>query len=107
MEVVGYVAFGFFKSEPWHVITHGDPLVEGFHDGKLHHPTQIGLTGEDEDEGVIGIHFEVSEQSEFFEGSGLNEMSFVDDEKYGLSRTFFGFEQGPLDLAIEGTFREP
>jgi hypothetical protein len=43
------------------VITHGDPLVKGFHDSKLHDSLQIGLAGEDQDEGVVGVHLEVGQ----------------------------------------------
>jgi len=88
------------------VITDSDSLVERFHDGKLHDAFQIGLTGEDEDKGVVGIHLEVGQQSEFFEGSGLEKMSLVDDEKYGLSRTFPGFQKALLDLTIDGALGE-
>ena len=67
------------------MVADGDSLVEGFHDGKLHDSSQIGLTGEDEDEGVVGIHLEVGQQPEFFEGTGLEEMGLIDDQKDGFS----------------------
>ena len=106
-QVVVDIGFGLFRGEPRHVVAHGDPLVEGFHDGKLHDPLQIGLTGEDQDEGVIGIHLEVGEEPQFFEGSGLEKMSLVNDQKDGLSRTLFGFQESLLDLTIDGTMGEP
>jgi len=34
-------------------------------------------------------------------------MCFVNDHKYGLSRTFLGFQKGLLDLTIDGALREP
>ena len=106
-EVMGDIVFGFFGIEAWHVVTDGDSLVEGFHDGKLHDPLQVGLTAEDQDEGVIGVHLKVGEQPQFFEGAGLEKMSFIDDQEDGFSRAFFGFEKRPLDLAIDGAFGEP
>jgi hypothetical protein len=51
----------FFRAERGHVIADGDSLVERFHDGELHDSPEVGLTGEDEDEGVIGVHLEVGE----------------------------------------------
>ena len=89
------------------MVTDGDSLVEGLHDGKLHDPFQIRLTGEDQDEGVVGVHLEVSEQSEFFQGAGLEKMGLIDDEEDGLSRTFSGFQKGFLDLTIDGALGEP
>ena len=105
-EVVIDIGFGLFRGKAWHVITHGDPLVKGFHDGKLRDRLQVRLTGEDEDEGVVGVHLEVGQQAQFFEGAGLKKMSFVNDEKDGLSRTFFGFQESFLDLAIDGALGE-
>ena len=43
------------------MVADGDSLVEGFQDGKLQDPSQIGLTGEDQDKGVVGVHLEVGE----------------------------------------------
>ena len=106
-EVMIDIVFGLFGSKAWHVITHGDSLVKGFHDGKLHDPLQIGLTGEDEDEGVVGVHLEVGQQPQFFEGAGLKKMGLVDDEKDGFSRTLLGFQERLLDLAIDGALGEP
>ena len=60
------MVLGLIRSETGHVVAHGDSLVKGFHDGKLHDPLQIRLTGEDENEGVVGVHLEVGEESEFF-----------------------------------------
>ena len=65
------------------------------------------LTGEDQDEGVVGVHLEVSEQSEFFQGAGLEKMGLIDDEEDGLSRTLSGFQKGFLDLTIDGALGEP
>ncbi len=106
-EVMSDIVFGLFGVKAWHVVTDGDSLVKGFHDGKLHDPLQIGLTGEDEDEGVVGIHLEVGEQSQFFQGAGLKKMGLIDDQEDGLSRTLFGFQKGLLDLTIDGALGEP
>ena len=89
------------------MVTDGDSLVEGLHDGKLHDPLQIGLPGEDQDEGVVGIHLEVGEESELFQGARLEEMGLIDDEEDGLSRTLPGFQKVFLDLAIDGALGEP
>jgi hypothetical protein len=105
-EAMNYIVFGFFESKAWHVITHGNSLVKGFHDGKLHDPLQIGLTGEDQDEGVVGVHLEVGEEPQFFQGAGLKKMGLVDDEKDALSRTLLGFQKGLLDLAIDSALGE-
>jgi hypothetical protein len=88
------------------VIPHGDSLVKGFHDGKLHDPFQVGLTGEDQDEGIVGVHLEVGEESQLFQRAGLEKMGLVDDEKDSFSRTLLGFEKRFLDLAIDGAFGE-
>jgi len=105
-EVMCDIVFGLFRVKAWHVITHGDSLVEGFHDGKLHDALQIGLTGQDENEGVVGIHLEVGKQSQFFQGAGLKKMGLVDNHKDGLSRTLFGFQKSLLDLTINGALGE-
>jgi len=64
------------------------------------------LTGEDEDERVVGVHLEVGKQPQFFEGAGLKQMSLVDDDEDGFSRTLFGFQESFLDLAIDGALGE-
>jgi hypothetical protein len=101
------IMFGLFGVKAWHVVTDGDPLVKGFHHGKLHDALQIGLTGEDQDEGVIGVHLEVGKQSEFFQGAGLKKMGLIDNQKDGLSRTLLGFQKTLLDLTIDGALGEP
>jgi hypothetical protein len=106
-EVMCDIMFGLFGVKAWHVVTDGDSLVKGFHDGKLHDPLQIGLTGEDQDEGVVGIHPEVGKQSEFFQGAGLKKMGLIDNQKDGLSRTFPGFQESLLDLTVNGALGEP
>ena len=77
-EVMSDVVFRVFGGKAGHVVTDGDSLVEGFHDGKLHDALQIRLTGEDEDEGVVGIHLEVGKQSQFFQGAGLKKMGLIE-----------------------------
>jgi len=88
------------------VVTDGDPLVKGFHHSKLHDPLQIGLAGEDQDEGVVGVHLEVGQESEFFEGTGLEKMGLIDDQEDGLSRTLLGFQKRLLDLTVDGALGE-
>jgi hypothetical protein len=105
-EVMSDIVFRLFGGKAGHVVTDGDPLVEGFHDGKLHEAFQIRLTAEDQDEGVVGVHFEVGEESEFFEGAGLKEMGLIDDQEDGFSRTLLGFEEGLLDLSIDSALGE-
>jgi len=41
------------RIESGHVVSNGDSLVEGFHDGKIHGSSQITLTGKDQDEWVV------------------------------------------------------
>jgi hypothetical protein len=89
------------------VVADGYALVEGLHDGKVHDSAEIGLTGEDEDEGVVGIHFEIGKKPEFFEGAGLKEMGLIDDEEDGFSRLFFGVQEGMLYLVVDGALGEP
>ena len=67
------------------MVADGNPLLEGLHDGKVHDPSQVGLPGEDEDKGVIGVHFEVGQEPEFLQGAGLQEMGLVDDQQDGFS----------------------
>lgn len=47
------VSSALFWIQSRHVVSNGDTLVEGFHDGKIHGSSQIALTGKDQDEGVI------------------------------------------------------
>jgi hypothetical protein len=89
------------------VVTDGDTLVEGLHDGKFHDSAQVGLSGEDEDEGVVGVHLEVGQQPELFQGAGLKEVGFVDDEEDGFAGSFFGLQEGRLDLIVDGALGEP
>jgi hypothetical protein len=103
---MGDIVFGLFGREARHVIADGDSLVKGFHDGKLHDAFQIRLTGEDQDEGVEGVHLEVGEESEFFQGAGLKKMGFIDDEKDRFPRTLPEFQKGLLDLTIDGALGE-
>jgi len=65
------------------------------------------LTGQYEDKRVIGIHFEVGQEPQFLQGTCLEEMGLVDDEKYGFTELLFGFEESALDLEIGGAFRYP
>lgn len=104
---MGDIAFGFLEAEAGHVIPHGDALVEGLHDGKFHDPSEIGLSGEDKDKGVIGVHFEVGEEPKFFQRPGLEEVCLVDNEEDGFSQLIFGFQQGFLYLVINGALGEP
>ncbi len=103
-EVMSDIAFALIGAERGHMVSHGDALIEWFHDGEVHDPSEIGLTGEDQDEGVIRVHFKVGQEPEFFQRSGLEEMGLIDDEDYGFSHLLFGFEQGLLDLAVDGAF---
>jgi hypothetical protein len=106
-QVMDDIEFGFLGGEAGHVVADGDSLVEGFQDGKLHGSSQIGLTGEDQDKGVVGIHLEVGQQAKFFEGTGLEEVGLIDEEKDGFAGAFLGFQEGLLDLAVDGAFGEP
>jgi len=107
VEVMGDVVCGFLGADGRHVVAHGDSLVERFHDGELHGSSQFGVTGEDEDEGVVGVHFEIGQESEFFEGASLEEVSFIDDEEGGFAQLLFGVEQCLLDLGVDGALGEP
>jgi len=107
LQVMGHIAFGFLRWETGQVVADGDPLLEGLHDGKVHNPSQIGLTGEDEDEGVIGIHFEVGQEPQLFQGAGLEEMGLIDDQEDGFSGLLFGVQEGFLDLEVDGAFGKP
>lgn len=102
-EVMCDIEFGFVGTEGGHVVSHSDALVEGFHDGKLHGPSEIGVSREDQDEGVIGVHLEVGEESEFFEGSGLKQLGLIDCEEDGFPHLFFGLQDSALNLVVDGT----
>jgi hypothetical protein len=45
-ELMGHVVSGLLGAEAGHVVRHGNALVEGPHDGKLHDPSEFGLTGQ-------------------------------------------------------------
>lgn len=60
-EVVDDVEFCLIRGECGHMVAGGDSLVQGFRDGEFQDSSQVGLSGEDEDEGVVGIHLEVGE----------------------------------------------
>jgi hypothetical protein len=107
VHVMSHVMPGLFRAERGHVVADGDSLVKRFHDGKLHDSTQIGLTGEDEDEGVIGVHLEVGKKPEFFQGTSLEQMGFIDNEKDGFAGSFFGLQESALDLGVDGAFGKP
>jgi hypothetical protein len=47
------VSGALFWIQSRHVVSNGDPLIEGFHDGKVHGSSQIALTGKYQDEGVV------------------------------------------------------
>ena len=66
LEMMDDIVFGFVRREAGHMVAHGDSLAERLHDGELHDPSEIGLTGEDEDERVVRVHFEVGQEPEFF-----------------------------------------
>ena len=95
------VSGALFWIKSRHMVSNGDTLVEGFHDGKIHGSSQIALTGKDQDEGVIGIHLEIGQKSEFLQGSGLKQMGLVDDQENGFSDLFFGLDEGLLDLLVD------
>ena len=106
-QVVEDIGFGFLPTESGHVVADGDALAEGLHDGELHDSAEIGLTHEDEDKRVAGIHFEVGQQAEFFEGSGLEEMRLIDDQEDCFARLLSGFQESGLDLGVDGAFGYP
>lgn len=107
VHVMSHVMPGLLRAERGHVVADGDSLVEGFHDGKLHDSAQVGLTGEDKDEGVVGVHLEVGQKPEFFEGTGLKQVRFIDDEEDGFAGSFFGLQESALDLGVDGAFGKP
>ena len=43
-EVMGDILFALIKTETRHMISHGDSLIEGFHNGKFHGSSKIGLS---------------------------------------------------------------
>ncbi len=104
---MGDIEFGLIGVEWRHMVSDGDSLVEGLHDGELHHPFKIGLTREDEDEGVVGIHFKVGQQAEFLQGACLQQMGLINDEQNGFSQLLFGLQKALLDLGVDGAFRQP
>ena len=103
-EVVLDVFFSLLTGEWWHMVSHGDTLVKRFHNGKVHNAIEVGLSGEDENEGVIRVHFEVGQEPQFLQGSGLKQVGFIDDEHDGLSLLLFGLDDGLLDLAVDRAF---
>lgn len=84
------------------MVSHGDALVEGLHDGELHDASQFGLSGEDEDKGVEGIHFEVSQEAKLLERAGFKEVGLVDHKQDGFSCLLFGFQDVLLNLLVDG-----
>lgn len=42
-EVMCHIVFALIGTEAGHVITHGDSLVEGLHNGELHDSSEVGL----------------------------------------------------------------
>jgi hypothetical protein len=107
VHVMSYVMPGLFRTERGHVVADGDSLVERFHDGKLHDSPEVGLTGEDEDEGVVGVHLEVGQEPEFFQGTALKQVGFIDNEEDGFAGCFFGLQESALDLGVDGAFGKP
>ena len=61
LKVMSDIMFALLGAQGGHMVADGDALVEGLHDGEVHDPSEIGLSGEDEDEGVIGIHLKVGQ----------------------------------------------
>jgi len=47
------VSSALFWIQSRNVVSNGDALVEGFHDGKIHGSSKIALTGKDQDEWVV------------------------------------------------------
>ena len=105
--VMSNVVPGLFRAERGHVVADGDSLVKRFHDGKLHDSPEIGLTGEDKDEGVVGVHLEVGQKPELFQGTGLEQMGLIDHEEDGFPGSFFGLQESALDLGVDGAFGKP
>jgi len=105
--MMSYVLSGLFRAERGHVIADGDSLVERFHDGKVHDSPEVGLAGEDKDEGAVGVHLEVGEQPEFFQGAGLEQMGFIDHKEDGFPCRFFGLQESALDLGVDSAFGKP
>ena len=101
-KVVSDIMFALIGAQWRHMVPDGDTLVEGLHDGEVHDPSEIGLSGENEDEGVVGIHLKVGQEPEFFQRSGLKQMGLIDDEEDGFTQLLFGFQKGLLDLGVDG-----
>ena len=101
-KVVSDIMFALIGAQWRHMVPDGDTLVEGLHDGEVHDPSEIGLSGENEDEGVVGIHLKVGQEPEFFQRPCLKQMGFIDDKEDGFSHLLFGFQDGLLDLGVDG-----
>ncbi len=101
-QVMSDIVFSLLEAQGGQMIAHGDPLVEGFHDSKLQEPSQVGLTGQDQDEGVIGVHLEVCKQPQLLQGPGLKQVGFIQDQDHGLAHLFLGFQERFLDLRVDG-----
>ena len=71
LEMMCHIKFRLLQGERGHMVPHGDPLIKGLHNGEIHDSSQIGLSGEHEDKGIVGVHFEVGEETKFLQRPGL------------------------------------
>ena len=104
LEVMVDIGFGLLGCKPWLVVSYSNTLIEGLHHGELHDSSEIGLPGQDQNEGIVGVHLKVGQKPEFLQGAGLKQMTFVHDQDHGFSHLLLGFQKSLLDLCIDGAF---
>jgi len=95
-----YVTTGVVFIHGRHAVSHGDPLSKGEVDSESELSEELGLSCEDEEEGVLGVHFEVEEDAELVEERGAQEVGFIEDED-GLFSLSGELSDAGLDFAEE------
>ena len=98
-ELMGEIGVEFLAREPFQVILHGDALAQGFVHLQREGAAQQGLAHQQQSQVVGGIHVEVQQQRELFEGGMAQQLGFVADENGMLLLALIETHDGFGDLA--------
>ena len=98
-ELMREVGVEFLARETFQVILHGDALAQGFVHLQREGAAQQGLADQQQSQVVGGIHVEVEQQRDLFQGGMAQQLGFVADENGVLLLALVETHDGFGDLA--------
>ena len=80
VEVMLQVGAGFVVRKGWQVEFQGDSLIKGLVNGSEEPFSEMGLSDEDNEGGVGGVHIEVGDNLKFIEVFVFKQMGFIKED---------------------------